>query len=235
MSQSEGQGHLHPITQTTNDIVRIFSEIGFSVLGGPELETEHYNFDALNVPPNHPARDMQDTFWLKKPMPDGSSVLRTHTTSVLARYLKNGQLPVRAIAPGKVFRNEATDATHEAQFFQIDGFAVGEGVSMATLKGTLTYFFKQYFGEDVEMRFRPSFFSFTEPSVEVDVKFNGKWLEMLGAGMINPKVFEVAGLDPQKHQGFAFGGGIDRFVMVKYGIDDVRTLYSGDLRLVNQF
>ena len=263
------QGHLHPIQRTIYEIVSIFYELGFSVADGPELETEFYNFDALNVPKDHPARDMQDTFWLRSqkvsqltkkqltidqtftgqmspPKADPpwaenvngqKLLLRTHATSVTARYLEKHKdnLPARVISPGKVFRNEATDATHEAQFYQLDGAYVDREVSLAELKGTLAFFFKKLLGNDVELRFRPSFFPFTEPSVEVDIFFNGKWLEVMGAGLLHPNVFSALGINATKWRGFAFGGGIDRLVMIKYGISDVRLLYSGDLRLVNQF
>ena len=236
------RGHLHPMTSIIREIQTIFAEIGFDIATGPELETEHYVFNALNIPPNHPARAMQDTFWVTPPKGDVAGakehlVMRTHTTSVTARLLKehNGNFPIRKIMPGKVFRNEATDATHEAQFFQLDGVYVDKKVSMADLKGTLLHFYKKLLGDDVEIRFRPSFFSFTEPSAEVDVKFRGKWLEMMGAGIINVNVLKAAGVDPDQWSGWAFGGGIDRILMVKYNIDDIRSLYSGDLRFVNQF
>jgi len=236
------KGHLHPMTQIIREIQTIFAEIGFDVAFGPELETEHYVFNALNIPPNHPARAMQDTFWVTPPKSFSVKeklVMRTHTTAVTARSLeegqKNGRFPIRKIFPGKTFRNEATDATHEAQFFQLDGVYVDKKVSMADLKGTLVYFYKRLFGNDVEIRFRPSYFSFTEPSAEVDMKFKGKWLEMAGCGLIHHNDFKAAGVDPDEWQGWAFGGGIDRILMIKYGIDDIRSLYSGDLRFVNQF
>lgn len=231
------QGHLHPLTQTVRDIALIFGELGFAPVTGPELETEFYNFDALNIPADHPARDMQDTFWIKSDDP-AHPVLRTHTSAVQVRYmqrLKDDPKPFKIIVPGKVFRNEATDATHEAQFYQIEGMYVNKAVSMAELKGTLEFFFKRFLGPDIEMRFRPSYFSFVEPGVEVDVLWKGKWLEMLGAGLVHPRVMEAGGFDPQAWKGFAFGGGIDRLVMLRYGIDDVRQLYTGDLRLINQF
>ncbi len=231
-------GHLHPMTQLIREIQAVFQEIGFEVALGPELETEFYNFDALNVPANHPARDMQDTFWVR-PLKGSTErpVLRTHTTSLTARTIAEckGQFPVRRIFPGKVFRNEATDMTHEAQFFQLDAVYVDKKVSLADLKGTLLYFYKKILGDDVEIRFRPSYFSFTEPSSEIDIKFKGRWLEMLGGGVIHPNVFKAAGVDPDEWSGFAFGGGIDRLLMIKYGVDDIRSLYSGDLRFVNQF
>lgn len=242
---SKPRGHLHPMTSIIREIQTIFAEIGFDVATGPELETEHYTFDALNIPPNHPARAMQDTFWVTPPTKLSDEaiakgerpVMRTHTTAVTARLLElhKGDFPIRKIMPGKTFRNEATDATHEAQFFQIDGVYVDKKVSLADLKGTLLYFYKRLLGDDVEIRFRPSFFSFTEPSAEVDVKFRGKWLEMMGAGVINQNVMKAAGVDPDQWTGWAFGGGIDRILMVKYNVDDVRSLYSGDLRFVNQF
>lgn len=239
---SKKTGHLHPITQVIREIEMIFGEIGFSVAVGPELETEFYNFDALNVAKDHPSRDMQDTFWIKQRAPDGERLLlRTHTTSVTLRMLQahkdNVQegKPLRLIAPGKVFRNEATDATHEAQFFQIDGTYIDKHVSLADLKSTLTYFFKRLLGDEVELRFRPSFFPFVEPGVEIDIKRKGKWLEVMGAGILHPNVLRAAGVDPEKCSGFAFGGGIDRLVLLKYGIDDIRALYTADLRLVNQF
>ncbi|MFA6554013.1 MAG: phenylalanine--tRNA ligase subunit alpha [Candidatus Paceibacterota bacterium] len=234
--ENDKKGHLHPITQIVREIFSIFRDLGFEIADGPELEDEFHNFDALNVPKDHPARDMQDTFWIKDaPDADKKRVLRTHTSSVQIRYMEKHKPPVRIIIPGKVFRNEATDATHEAQFFQIEALYVDKNVSMAHLKGTLENMFKKLFGDDVEIRFRPSFFPFTEPSVEVDMKWKGKWLEMGGAGLVQKNVFEAVGVDPNEWQGFAFGFGLDRLVMLKFGIDDVRFLYNGDLRLVNQF
>jgi phenylalanyl-tRNA synthetase alpha chain len=238
------KGHLHPITSVIREIAMIFNKIGFRVAQGPELEDEFHNFDALNVPPDHPARDMQDTFWVKSK--DAKKlVLRTHTSSVQIRFLeslKNSSQPFKIIMPGKVYRNEATDATHEAQFYQIEGLYVAPKVSMAELKGTLEHFFKQFLGDEAKVRFRASFFGFVEPGVEVDVwwpnpkdKDGGRWLEMFGAGLVHPNVFRAAGWDPDKWQGFAFGGGIDRLVMLRYGVDDIRHLYAGDLRLINQF
>ncbi|MBM3257588.1 MAG: phenylalanine--tRNA ligase subunit alpha [Candidatus Liptonbacteria bacterium] len=232
MSDFKPQGHMHPISRAILEIREIFGEMGFEIGIGPEIESEWYNFDALNVAKDHPARDMQDTFWLK-PISD-KKVLRTHTTALTARVLEEKKFPVRKIFPGKVFRNEATDATHEAQFFQMDGMYVDKDVSLAHLKGVLTHFYKKFLGEKVEIRFRPSYFSFTEPSVEIDIKYKNRWLEILGGGMIHPKVFEAAGVDPKQWKGFAFGGSIDRPIMIKYGIDDIRLFYSGDLRLVNQ-
>ncbi len=240
MNESSPQGTLHPLTIITNDIVRIFSGLGFEVATGPEMETEYYNFDALNVPKDHPARDMQDTFWVKN---EPGRVMRTQTSGVQVRYMqqmkKDGKVPPFAIiVPGKVFRNEATDATHEAQFHQMEGLLVGRNISLADLKGTLLEFFKQFVGPEADVRLRPSFFPFVEPGVEVDVKMmrNGeeKWVEVLGAGMVHPEVLKNAGVDPKEFSGFAFGMGIDRLMMLKYGVPDVRLSYQGDVRL-NQF
>lgn len=233
-------GHLHPITSVIREITLIFNEIGFKVAQGPELETEFYNFDALNVPPDHPARDMQDTFWIKKTNSSQTErlLLRTHTSSVQVRVMQqiaNNPQSLKIIVPGKVYRNEATDATHEAQFYQLEGLYVNKSVSMAELKGTLEYFFKKFLGNDVKIRFRPSFFGFVEPGVEVDVWWNDRWLELAGAGMVHPHVITSSGLDPQTWKGFAFGMGIDRLVLLRYGVDDIRHLYAGDLRLINQF
>jgi phenylalanyl-tRNA synthetase alpha chain len=225
--------HVHPITRVINDINKIFYEMGFTLVDGPELETEYYNFDALNVPKDHPARDMQDTFWVS-PLSD-KKVLRTHTSPVQIRYMENHKPPIAIIALGKTYRNEAIDATHGAEFYQYEGLYINKKVSMADLKGVLEHFFKNFFGDDVEIRFRPSFFPFTEPSVEIDMKYKGKWLEMMGAGLVHPKVLEAGGIDSKEYSGFAFGGGIDRMVMLKYGIEDLRLLYNGDLRVINQF
>lgn len=245
MDKENKKGHLHPITIITKEIISIFDEMGFSVANGPEIENEHYNFDALNIPAHHPARDMWDTFWLK-PL-NARQLLRTHTSPVQIRHMENNKPPVRIIAPGKVFRHEATDATHEAQFYQIEGLMVDKEVSLSHLKWVLENFFKKLFGEDVAVRFRPSYFPFVEPGVEIDMSCfkcagagcsvckNTGWIEIMGAGMVHPKVLESAGIDPTKYRGFAFGGGIDRLAMLKYGIDDVRLLYQGDLRVTNQF
>jgi len=225
----------HPLSILQNQAYDVFRDLGFEIAMGPELETEWYNFDALNVPKDHPARDMQDTFWIKG---EDGKVLRTHATSVSLRMLEKsaqeGRIPAAYVSIGKVFRNEATDITHEMQFFQIDGCMIGENINLSHLKGVLTHFYKKVLGDDVEIEFRPSFFPFTEPSVEVHAKFKGKWLEMMGGGMIHPNVLKNAGLDPEKVQGFAFGGGLDRIAMIKWQIPDVRLFYRGDLRL-NQF
>jgi phenylalanyl-tRNA synthetase alpha chain len=257
MKNEDQKGHLHPITQFTREVVGIFSEMGFVVADGPELETEYYNFDALNIPTDHPSRDMQDTFWIKKmgeklrqssaaetelpasPKINSKNhlVMRTQTSAVQARFLEKNKdsLPCAIVVPGKVFRNEATDATHEAQFTQLEALFVDKDVSMGHLKGVIEHFLKRLYGDSVEIRFRPSFFPFVEPGVEVDMKWNGKWLEMGGAGMVHPNVFKTAGIDPAIWKGFAFGFGIDRLVMMKHNITDIRLLYSGDLRFVNQF
>ena len=250
-------GGEHPLSILANQAYKAFSEMGFEIATGPELESDWYNFYVLNFPKDHPALDMQDTFWIKDPanlkqnsdaflhptggtfrdqnFSSGSRVLRTHTTTVTARAVekagKEGRLPAAFISVGKVFRNEATDITHEMQFFQIDGTMVGENISLADLKGVLTNFYKKMLGEEVEIEFRPSFFPFTEPSFEVFAKFKGKWLEMMGSGMLHPNVIRNCGLDPAKVQGFAFGGGLDRIAMIKWGIPDVRLFYQGDLRL----
>lgn len=240
------QGRLHPITIAIREIAEIFGRMGFSVASGPELEDDFHNFTGLNIPPNHPARSMQDTFWIKEGEKNNEHALRTHTTAASIRALEKlaaeGRSEARVICPGKTFRNEATDMTHEAQFHQVDGFAVGPvgTVTLAHLKGTLLRFYKEYLGDDVQIRFRPSFFGFTEPSVEVDVWFvppgkEGRWLEVLGAGMFHPNVIRAAGLDPEKIAGFAFGGGIERIIMIKYGVPDIRLFHSGDVRFVYGF
>lgn len=225
------KGSLHPLTIIINESVRILSSLGFEVALGPELEEEWYNFDALNIPKDHPARDMQDTFWIKGAK---EKVLRTHTSPGQIRYMENNKPPFAIVVPGKVFRNEATDAYHEMQFHQIEGLMVGENISLANLKGVLLEFFKQFLGEDAEIRLRPSFFPFVEPGLEIDVLHNGQWLEVLGAGMVHPKVLENAGIDSKKYQGFAFGMGADRLMVMKYRVTDIRLSYQGDLRF-NQF
>ncbi len=241
------RGHIHPISSLIREANRIFFEMGFTFAEGPLLEDEKHNFDDLNVPKDHPARDMQDTFFIKD---EPGMVLRTHTSPVQVRYMeeqlaKGVQPPYRVLVPGKVFRNEATDMTHEAEFFQIEGLVVGQDITLAHLRGTLEEFFKKLFkGAQVEVRFRPSFFPFTEPSVEVDMrlvgesvpeKLRGKWIEMMGAGMVHPSVLKNAGVDPKKYQGFAFGMGLDRLALLRWAIDDVRNMHSADLRFINQF
>jgi phenylalanyl-tRNA synthetase alpha chain len=225
-----------------SEINTIFSEIGFVFAEGPEAESEYYNFDQLNVAKNHPSRDMQDTFWFKEDDVIEPMVLRTHTSPVQSRYLESHTPPMRIIVPGKVFRNEATDATHEAQFYQLEGMYIDKGVHLGHLKGTIEYFFSKFFSGDVEVRFRPSYFPFVEPGVEVDMMLKGgesklanRWIELMGAGMVHPNVLQAAGVDPSVYSGFAFGIGIDRLAVMKYGIDDIRHLYTGDLRFVSQF
>ncbi|HEY5383109.1 MAG TPA: phenylalanine--tRNA ligase subunit alpha [Candidatus Paceibacterota bacterium] len=240
------RGHLHPISSLIREANRIFFDMGFTFAEGPLVESEWYNFDALNVPKDHPARDMQDTFFIKD---EPGMVLRTHTSPVQIRYMesqiKNGvEPPYRVIMPGKIFRNEATDITHEAEFFQIEGLVIEKDATLSTLKGTLSKFLGGVMGGNAEVRFRPSFFPFTEPSIEVDMRLTGlsapeklrdRWIEMGGAGMVHPNVLKNVGLDPVKYQGFAFGMGLDRLAMLKWSIDDVRLMHSADLRFINQF
>jgi phenylalanyl-tRNA synthetase alpha chain len=233
-------GHKHPLSLMIAEINSIFAEIGFTFAEGPERELIKHNFDDLNVPPDHPSRDMQDTFYLTG---NDVVVMRTHTSPVQVRYMLTHTPPIRMICPGKVFRNEATDATHEAQFFQLEGLMVDKDVSLAHMKGVLEYFFSRFFGGEVQVRFRPSFFPFVEPGVEVDMmiapqsgnKLSGKWIEVMGAGMVHPNVLRASGIDASVYQGFAFGMGIDRLGVLRYGIDDIRLMYNGDLRFVNQF
>lgn len=211
----------------------IFTEMGFSHATGPELEDEWHNFDALNFPKDHPARDMQDTFYIKKML---GYVMRTHTSSVQIRYMEKNEPPIRIFSMGKTFRNEATDATHEAQFHQIEGLVVGKDIKLGHLTWTLEQYFSKLFGEKVDVRLRPSFFPFVEPGVEVDIRrHDGEWLEVMGAGMVHPNVLKAVGIDPAVYSGFAFGGGVDRLAILKYGIEDIRLFYNGDARLTAQF
>jgi len=234
-------GKLHPVTQIMNEVCAIFESLGFSVAEGPDVEHDHYNFEALNIPAHHPARDMHDTFYVSD-----SILLRTHTSPMQARIMETQQPPLRVIAPGKVYRCDS-DITHTPMFHQVEGFLVDKNVSFADLKGVLTIFTQKMFDKKLELRFRPSFFPFTEPSAEVDiacVMCNGKgcrvckqtgWLEILGSGMILPEVFKQVGYDPEVYSGFAFGLGIERIAMLKYGIDDIRLYYENDLRFLSQF
>ncbi len=234
-------GRLHPVTQIMNEVCQVFEKMGFSVAEGPDVETDHYNFEALNIPAHHPARAMHDTFYVSD-----SILLRTHTSPMQARIMENREPPLRVIAPGKVYRCDS-DITHTPMFHQVEGFLVDRNVSFADLKGVLTAFTARIFEEDLALRFRPSFFPFTEPSAEVDIacvickgegcrvcKRTG-WLEILGCGMIDPEVFKMVGYDAETYSGFAFGLGIERIAMLKYGIDDIRLYYENDLRFLSQF
>jgi phenylalanyl-tRNA synthetase alpha chain len=227
------RGHTHPITQTIDEIVEIFREMGFQVATGPDIETEYYNFDSLNTPGDHPARDLHDTFFVKPGV-----VLRTQTSPVQMRVMESTPPPVAVIVPGRVFRVDA-DATHSPMFHQIEGLLVDEDITFADLKGTLERFVHRFFGPDVRMRFRPHFFPFTEPSAEMDIYWSAGnrsgWMEVLGCGMVHPKVFGHAGYDPEKYTGYAFGMGVDRIAMVRYAIDSIGHLYENDLRFLEQF
>ena len=251
------KGHLHPITKMTREMIGIFSAMGFETVDGPEVETEYYNFDALNVPAFHPAREMWDTFWLK----DGQRLagakskrgrhdrllLRTHTSPVQIRYMETHNPPLRIIVPGRVYRYEATDASHDIQFHQIEGLMIDDKISIANFKAIIQEFFSRLFVKRVTIRLRPSYFPFTEPSFEVDISCvycSGKgcsickrtgWLELAGAGMVHPNVFKAAGYDPSRARGFAFGMGIDRVALMKYGIPDIRLFRSGDMKFLKQF
>jgi phenylalanyl-tRNA synthetase alpha chain len=231
-------GKLHPLTQVTDDIVRSFRKIGFAVADGPEIEDEYHCFDALNTPADHPARDSQDTFYL------GTAerlLLRTHTSSVQIRVMEKQQPPIRIIVPGRVYRRDNADATHNPTFHQIEGLYVDKGVTVGDLKGTVEFVFKELLGSEVKLRFRPHYFSYTEPSFEIDftspmVKKMGKdWLEIAGCGMVHPKVFENVGYDPEVWSGWAFGFGIERIAMIRYNITDIRLFYENDLRFLGQF
>ena len=248
-------GHLHPLTLIREKAEEIFQSMGFSVVEGPEVETEWYNFDALNIPKDHPARDMWATFWIKEPdrprykTRTSKLLLRTHTSPVQIRYMEKNQPPIRIIAPGRVFRYEATDASHEINFYQLEGLMIDDKgkVNAANFKAIVEEFLKRFLGKETKIRLRPSFFPFTEPSFEVDALCSnclGKgcsvcsqsgWLEMMGAGMVHPNVLKNSGLTPKWLAGFAFGIGLDRLAMMKYKIDDIRLLYSGDLRFLQQF
>ncbi|TSC71320.1 MAG: phenylalanyl-tRNA synthetase alpha chain [Parcubacteria group bacterium Gr01-1014_70] len=241
------RGGLHPLTLLQRDMVRIFSSLGFGVVTGPEVETEWYNFDALNIPADHPSRDMWDTFWLRQQFPKEKLLLRTHTSPVQIRYMERHQPPFRIIVPGRVFRYEATDATHDVQFYQLEGLMVGKDISVAHFKHVIAQFFGRLFKKEITIRLRPSYFPFVEPGFEVDmscIMCAGKgcsvckrtgWLEMAGAGMVHPNVFRNAGIDPRQWRGFAFGFGIDRIAMMKYKIPDIRLFYGGDVRFLKQF
>jgi phenylalanyl-tRNA synthetase alpha chain len=236
-------GTIHPISRTIKEICGIFISLGFKVVEGPEIENEHYNFEALNIPLEHPSRDAFDTFYLSDKW-----LLRSHTSPVQARFMEKNSWPLAIVIPGKVYRPDATDASHSFMFHQVEGLAVGDAIKFSDLKGILTTFAKMMFGEKTKMRFRPSFFPFTEPSAEVDISCilcegqgkcslcGGKgWLEILGAGMVNPKVFKNVGYDPKKVTGFAFGMGVERIAILKYGITDIRMFFENDIRVLRQF
>ncbi len=238
------KGNLHPLTRIVEEIEDLFIGMGYTVAEGPEVESDYYNFEALNLPKSHPARDMQDSFYITDEI-----LMRTHTSPVQARTMEKhkGQGPVKIICPGKVYRRDNDDATHSHQFQQIEGLVIDENISMSDLKGTLDVFAKKVFGQDREIRLRPSFFPFTEPSVEVDISCKicgGKgcsvckktgWIEVLGAGIVHPNVLEMAGFDSKKYSGFAFGMGVERIAMLKYGVDDIRHFYTNDVRFLKQF
>ncbi len=233
-------GHIHPLSQVMEDSAKIFRGLNFSVISGPELEAEYYNFDALNIPANHPAREMWDTFWIKGEGKNSKSnyLLRTHTSPVQVRYMEKNSAPFQIVVPGRVFRYEAVDMSHEVNFYQLEGLMVGENVTLANFKYVVEQFLKEFFAtmdKKIEFRFRPSYFPFVEPGVEVDIKLKGKWLEIMGAGMVHRRVFEAVHYNPDEVQGFAFGVGVDRLAMIKYGVPDIRLFYSGDLRFLKQF
>lgn len=231
------RGHLHPLTLVQRKIIEIFSSMGFEVAEGPEVDTEWYNFDALNMPKNHPARAMWDTFWIKDPKSEKPKLLpRVHTSPVQIHYMETHNPPFRIISPGRVFRYEATDATHEIQFHHLEGLMIGKKISIANLKAIMEIFLQKFFNDKkIEVRIRPSYFPFVEPGIEIDMKFKGKWMEIGGAGLVHPNVLKNVKLNPNEWQGFAFGMGIERLAMIKYKIDDVRLFNSGDLRFINQF
>jgi len=232
------QGHIHVINQVAGEIIGIFSELGFQIATGPDIETEYYNFDSLNTPADHPARDSHDTFFVEPGV-----VLRTHTSPVQMRVMKNATPPVAVVVPGRVYRVDF-DATHSPMFYQLEGLLVDQKVTFAELKGTLMHFIHRFFGKDTKVRFRPHFFPFTEPSAEVDILWTvddgqggtkSRWLEILGCGMVHPEVFRHAGYDTEKYSGFAFGMGIDRIAMVRHKIDNIHHLYENDVRFLEQF
>lgn len=243
-SESFAAGSRHPVNIVMNDIIKIFNRLGFTISEGPEIEDDWHVFSALNFPPEHPARDMQDTFFISK-LPD--ILLRTHTSSVQVRTMEKQQPPIRTISPGRVFRNEAISLRSHCMFHQIEGLYIDKNVSFADLKQTLLYFAKEYFGADTNIRLRPSFFPFTEPSAEMDIscsfckgdgcamcKYSG-WIEILGCGMVHPNVLEASGIDSKQYTGYAFGIGIERMALRKFGITDIRMLFENDVRMLNQF
>ncbi|MDI3323381.1 phenylalanine--tRNA ligase subunit alpha [Pontibacterium granulatum] len=228
--RGEELGGLHPVTKTMARIEEFFAGIGYSVAEGPEIEDDYHNFEALNIPAHHPARAMHDTFYF-----DAHTLLRTHTSGVQIRTMENQKPPVRIVCPGRVYRCDY-DQTHSPMFHQVEGLLVDKDVSFADLKGTLEQFLREFFEEDVKVRFRPSYFPFTEPSIEVDIdRGDGKWMEVLGCGMVHPKVFESVGIDPEEYTGFAFGMGVERLAMLRYGVNDLRLFFENDLKFLRQF
>ena len=230
--QNDTVGSLHPLRIIRNKIIKIFRDIGFTIESGPEIEDDWYNFTALNFPKNHPAREMQDTFFISK-NPD--KVLRTHTSNVQIRLMEKQKPPIRVVIPGRVYRNETVSAKSHCFFHQIEGLYVDKDVSFKNLKETLYYFAKEMFGKETKVRFRPSYFPFTEPSAEMDISWKNGWLEILGSGLVDPNVLKNCNIDPEKYSGFAFGMGIERIAMIKYGIDDLRLFSENDKRFLNQF
>jgi phenylalanyl-tRNA synthetase alpha chain len=231
-AEDDTVGSLHPLRIVRNNIIKIFRDIGFSIEDGPEIEEDWYNFTALNFPENHPAREMQDTFFISK---DPDVVLRTHTSNVQIRLMEKQRPPMRVIIPGRVYRNETVSAKSHCFFHQIEGLYVDKNVSFKDLKDTLYYFAKEMFGSDTKVRFRPSYFPFTEPSAEMDISWKNGWLEILGSGLVDPNVLKNCGIDPKEYSGFAFGMGIERIAMLKYGIDDLRLFSENDKRFLKQF
>ena len=232
--KGQNVGGLHPVTRTMERIENFFRGIGFDVASGPEIEDDYHNFEALNIPEHHPARAMQDTFYF-----NANTVLRTHTSPVQVRTMENNQPPIRIVCPGRVYRSDS-DQTHTPMFHQVEGLLIDENISFADLKGILQQFLNEFFEDDLKVRFRPSYFPFTEPSIEVDImRTNSKgeesWLEVLGCGMVHPKVLEMSGIDPEKYTGFAFGMGVERFAMLRYKVDDLRMFFENDLRFLSQF
>jgi phenylalanyl-tRNA synthetase alpha chain len=230
--QNDTVGSLHPLRIIRNKIIKIFRDIGFTIESGPEIEDDWYNFTALNFPKNHPAREMQDTFFISK-NPD--KVLRTHTSNVQIRLMEKQKPPIRVVIPGRVYRNETVSAKSHCFFHQVEGLYVDKDVSFKNLKETLYYFAKEMFGKETKVRFRPSYFPFTEPSAEMDISWKNGWLEILGAGLVDPNVLKNCNIDPEKYSGFAFGMGIERIAMIKYGINDLRLFSENDKRFLNQF
>ncbi len=247
--QAREIGHIHPLSQVQEEVERIFNQMGFAIMDGPEVESEYYNFEGLNIPADHPARDMQDTFFIegKNHKDHGRMVLRTHTSPVQVRTMEKFGAPLRVIVPGRVFRYEATDASHDATFYQVEGLLIDENISLSHLKGVMAEFLTRLFGKPVKVRFRPGYFPFVEPGLELDFscliceskgcrvcKQTG-WVEFMGAGMVHENVLKSGGIDPKKYQGYAFGFGLTRLVMMRYGIGDIRLLSNGDIRFVKQF